>query len=442
MLKRKIYLNLLIVSCVLGLIGCGKSEEEQAAEYYEEQLGMSSEEAEELANSFYGEEEETEEKEVEFTLYEASDVIQNSNIADGLVQINEVVLKEDGSMTLDKAIEALQKSKEGENFTFVIDNNFYQSDGLVDVGGSKTVTVYRLTQEEYEQEGRESHYELCRIIAYNPTNEMTENGKLLVVNIEGPLSNDIETPFACNVFYSGNINMGQYRYSGSTYAGQNVNTEKLTYDNILEYLENQGFSNPIEEDITTDIRGYKIKYVTKLTDDYYVEHDISFAYSMETREITNVGKYAMICNADAFYMIDSFSQLTDEEMQLLMTNAEALFVDSQFYEENWATDYYEKIDFSYTNKELYGCCINRIPFGGQYTYFIYKLTYPDMTEKFVAFRYEGIKKQYNGTLQYGDYENKGLIDASIVVFDSIEELLDYYNLTDPSSCLDYQIPIQ
>lgn len=53
-MKRKMIRVILTGLCAVCLIACGKSEEEQASEYYQEQFGMSEKDADELANALYG----------------------------------------------------------------------------------------------------------------------------------------------------------------------------------------------------------------------------------------------------------------------------------------------------------------------------------------------------------------------------------------------------
>lgn len=56
-MKRKLIYAALLITCVVGLSACGKSEAEQAADYYENELGMNKEDAEELADYIHGDKE-------------------------------------------------------------------------------------------------------------------------------------------------------------------------------------------------------------------------------------------------------------------------------------------------------------------------------------------------------------------------------------------------
>lgn len=53
-MKRKIMSIILVGVCAVCLTACGKSEEDAASDYYQEQFGMSEKDADELANALYG----------------------------------------------------------------------------------------------------------------------------------------------------------------------------------------------------------------------------------------------------------------------------------------------------------------------------------------------------------------------------------------------------
>ena len=52
-MKKKAVLVVLALSTALFMFGCGKSEKEEAKEYYQEELGLTEEEAQEVADFVY-----------------------------------------------------------------------------------------------------------------------------------------------------------------------------------------------------------------------------------------------------------------------------------------------------------------------------------------------------------------------------------------------------
>lgn len=59
MRRRKFVCGMFALCLALSVVGCGKgSEERQAADYYQNELGFDKEDAEELAHELYGEDEE------------------------------------------------------------------------------------------------------------------------------------------------------------------------------------------------------------------------------------------------------------------------------------------------------------------------------------------------------------------------------------------------
>ena len=63
MRKRKLAGGIVALCLALSVAGCGKSsEEKQAANYYQKELGLDKEEAEDLAHELYGKDKEEEER--------------------------------------------------------------------------------------------------------------------------------------------------------------------------------------------------------------------------------------------------------------------------------------------------------------------------------------------------------------------------------------------
>ena len=97
-MKKRILAAVLGIAAVMAVSACGKSEKEQAKEYYQEELGLTEEEAEEIADFVYSEEttpteapeeEVPEEKELEH--FPLSSEWKDYSISDGVVQIDDTI---------------------------------------------------------------------------------------------------------------------------------------------------------------------------------------------------------------------------------------------------------------------------------------------------------------------------------------------------------------
>lgn len=54
-MKKRLVLLICFSLCGAVLFGCGKSEKDKVADYYQEELGLNEEDADKLADAFYGE---------------------------------------------------------------------------------------------------------------------------------------------------------------------------------------------------------------------------------------------------------------------------------------------------------------------------------------------------------------------------------------------------
>ena len=101
-MKRKIVCGI-ILCLTLATAGCGKnSEEQQAANYYQNELGLDREDAEALSSALYGEDEEDEyisEEESEVTVVEPLPEFLNSEWYEQKVQIYDMIFSNDMYMT-------------------------------------------------------------------------------------------------------------------------------------------------------------------------------------------------------------------------------------------------------------------------------------------------------------------------------------------------------
>lgn len=99
-MKKKAVFVLLGLSTVMLLSGCGKSEKEQAKEYYQEELGLNEEEAQEIADFVYSdgsdpEEEKVQEEETaadkELERFPVSAEWKDYSVPDNMIQIDDTM---------------------------------------------------------------------------------------------------------------------------------------------------------------------------------------------------------------------------------------------------------------------------------------------------------------------------------------------------------------
>ncbi|MGN0316990.1 MAG: hypothetical protein ACI4E1_03535 [Lachnospira sp.] len=288
-MKRKILIVSLALVCFM-MVGCGKKDE--LADYYENELGIDREDAEELADEFaemnYDEEDYTYEEEASspITLVSPSDEIVNSKITDMLVQVNNVVIPLDGTMTMQACFDALQADFGN---TLSLDKNTLSIEkgkileGLVDPKNLDYANVID-----------ENENVICCLRYYNATNQTAKVSDCLVVDVNDPGRYEI---YSLNFFYSGNICAGtsfnvyddireleEYKQRLEEYP-------LLTYDTVPAYLETQDYPNVVFEKNSYYV-GYKAYYYETNPicqvegKDIYKKVEMLFAISEETSECT------------------------------------------------------------------------------------------------------------------------------------------------------------
>lgn len=101
-MKRKFVCAIFALCLALYVTGCGNSKEQQAANYYENELGLDKEDAEELAQELYGEDEEdtdvVEEEPEGIVVYPLPELV-NSEWYEQKVQIYDMVFSDDMYLT-------------------------------------------------------------------------------------------------------------------------------------------------------------------------------------------------------------------------------------------------------------------------------------------------------------------------------------------------------
>lgn len=390
---KNMIISLIVLICMMiSLAGCGilrntpKTYEEQAAEYYEKELGLSKADAEDLAGALWSEEptEKADKKDKEtndFCLYPVLPEIEKSNITDEIVQVNDVLINLDGSKTLDDVMNILKSSQEGSKMVFYRETDSgkteYQEDGLLDADGLIAVNVYCCANpESCDMRGEQ----LCRFTAKNFTENTVEYKDAIVYDLRVG-----DVPYSFNIFYAGNINAGIHQGSEkaiqSEYYGQNATMDQLTYDTILPYLNEQGFSNPEYDEKE---HKYQIEYLSDLGNGFYKKSIISFKYNQDTRKCTYSNWVETHSGEVQYKNIKSLDEITNDEV------------------DKWIAEANEKMQERYDNAssiELVGAYINDA-WSSFKIGFLYQIMDDVHDPWYCASTVEGIWRCYDGSLDY------------------------------------------
>lgn len=208
-MKRKYMITVCVVLAVL-LTGCG-SRKDRLSDEYQQMWGMSKEEADEMAEMMdeaLAEEEEMAKSQAEeqkkkeasldaITLVGASKEIKSSKLGDDLIQIGDVVVKTDGSLTvgeLNKELQACFNSKLVSGNEEVTDVSLENATSF----GTPFVSILSVKDE--------AENPICSIKYINPTDSTINIFDCVVVGME---PNDYSL-YSLNFFYPGNICAGTY----------------------------------------------------------------------------------------------------------------------------------------------------------------------------------------------------------------------------------------
>lgn len=291
-MKRKILIVSLALICFM-MVGCGKKDE--LADYYENELGIDREDAEELADEFaemnYDEEDYAyeEEEASAVTLVSPSDEIVNSKITDMLVQVNNVVIPLDGTMTMQACFDALQA-----DFGNVLSLDKGKTlDGLANSYDLDSLAIID-----------ENKNKVCYLHYYNGTDNPVKLSDCMVVYVEDPGVSEI---YSLNFFYSGNICAGSFIADKDImeldeYTKRIEEYPILSYDTVPAYLETQGFSN-VEFDESSSV--YRISFIDSNVvgqmngEDAYREFEISFGINRNTSNCRGITHFFSINQASA-----------------------------------------------------------------------------------------------------------------------------------------------
>ncbi len=195
-LKVKQLITVSILGLSMGLLaGCGKSERDKAVDAYQEELGLSKDEAEDLADAFAGfsgdepiddsDNPVQQEEESQIELVEPSSQIVNSNIKDPIIQVYNAVIPLDGSITVG---EMINRVNEGTDFE-------------VNYGEINENSLAEVSESWLSGEANDKNGEVMFKFQYiNPENAPIKVYDCPVLDISSGSSKH-----SVNIFYAGNL---------------------------------------------------------------------------------------------------------------------------------------------------------------------------------------------------------------------------------------------
>lgn len=175
-------------------------------------------------------------QEPEMTIYDVRQEIKDALLGSGLVQINDCLVREDGTMTLGEFIDTIDKNcSESENLRFMVNDSDINMDGLNNEGDSVTCHVHNTAYD----------CDFFDIRTFNPYEGLTENKDLWVISVEASYC-DQSHPIPINIHYAGDICAGKLLKNGlekTDYYNKALGVS-VSYDNVENYLKTQGLKNP------------------------------------------------------------------------------------------------------------------------------------------------------------------------------------------------------
>ncbi len=296
----------------LTLAGCGgKSEKEEFSEYYQKELDLEEEDADELAEiaeEIYEEEAAEEQAEAEqaaeaqsaFKLYDATSEIKNSKLTDEIVQVGGVVLRDDGSMTLGEVMEMLQ-----EDGTAILKDDKHREITEASLVEPEDKGTYYL-EDEFEND-------ICEIEYINETEEIAGAYECKVIDIStsGWPADDLD---ALNFFYAGDICTGVYRLNGKNaaesaeYAKRLEEYPLMTYQEVEDTLKQKGAENISFDDQNEryEVYIYSDQPIYTMNDkEYYKVRGYMINIDMTTATVSSIIKTAYYGDKDLAFSSDN-----------------------------------------------------------------------------------------------------------------------------------------
>lgn len=256
-MKKYILMPLLILSLTFSISACGKTTSEKAAEKAQEELGLSDDEAAELkevyddvleedtADTTAKSETESSEEVKELKSYELKDEVKNASASELLFQVDDIVLRLDGSMTFHDVITAFESNEEEyiweeADSDNVFDNAADAESTLMGAGDWRQFKVCKVISEDSDT------LEIARLSFKNPTNDAIETSASLLAVIKAPSRSEEASYY---FWLPGGISL--------------TDTSDLTWDNTGEVLEKAGYIKTV---LGKDEDGVTLRRDDALTD--------------------------------------------------------------------------------------------------------------------------------------------------------------------------------
>lgn len=217
-MKRKFVCGITVLCLALSVAGCGKnSEEQQAANYYQNELGLDKEEADELAHELYGNDDED------------TDIIDGSNLSDG--QMGKIVVE-----PLPELLNSEWYEEKVQIYDMIFSNDWYMTEEDIRAAAEGSAYDVELS-EDFDSNGN--------IVLRN----IMINGETVAQVWKDSRGYDLLWNRETDLLLYGLIDAGEY-YSISYGFGNNDNkydkdttefADLETRDDVLAYLADNGF---------------------------------------------------------------------------------------------------------------------------------------------------------------------------------------------------------
>lgn len=310
-MKKKLVFLLMALTVASTAVACGKSEKQKAAENLQEELGLTKDDANELAELFYGDDsdyaqEEVEEEKVGFELVEPKQEIINSKLSDPIVQIQNSIIRFDGSMTVKEVCDKVAEES-GIGFTYTFDqgmsrNNELTEDSLAESNSYSYIDVYLV-----DENGDKAY----SILAINDSDTFKSIYECPVIGVKSYSEYDL------NCFLAGNLCVGtldrnRYESDDEAYLKRLELYPVMSYDDVKSYLDSQGVHYTVSANGEFDV---DLLYETVIGT-YLEKMFFGFKLDMSNSKMfINEGNVSWSDNKEVIsYMIYNYNCLSEEEL--------------------------------------------------------------------------------------------------------------------------------
>ncbi len=331
--------RMIVMIAMLGMIGgCGKSAKDKLAEQYQEELGLSKEEADAMAD-FAMELQDSEEeakKAAEQALEEREDSVRsfrledpkseiiNSKAGDLIVQFEDFIIPLDGSMTVADVKDAVGQYCGYEVPVTNGNSTEYTEESIESEAGYKSVCIK-------DAEGKSMIYLTCYVDA--------QNGPVSVFECPVYDVGEGDDLYSLNLFYAGNICAGTYAIDktvkeSETYLKRIEDYPALKYDEVEDYIKSQGMDYTYETTPGSNIPVHKgEKLVGETAGGEYRCVEYRFEVDETTASCSSLRISSSSADRDVTYKyIKDFNEIPDELWTSIMNDVELALADEWFYE--------------------------------------------------------------------------------------------------------------